>query len=116
MKARDKAKEHPQEMKNPRFKEANLKKKEERQGVRAWDDSGERLQSLKGEDRIKLKLKTKEPSAGYGEEKKKTGTILDRLVKPGDRLKRSLPETKQVVENKLEKIEKKVKPDPISSV
>ena len=46
-------------------------------------------------------------------EERKTGSILDRVVKAGDKGKRPLPTAREEekVENKYEKIEKKIKTD-----
>ena len=50
-------------------------------------------------------------------EERKTGSILDRVIKAGDKGKRPLPTAHEEAktENKYEKIEKKIKPDPIST-
>jgi len=50
-------------------------------------------------------------------EERKTGSILDRVIKAGDKNKRPLPTAREEakVENKYDKIEKKIKPDPVST-
>jgi len=74
-------------------------------------DDEDKMRSGGRDSKPVIKLKGDNPV-----EERKTGSILDRVIKAGDKGKRPLPTAHEEakVDNKYEKIEKKIKPDPAS--